>query len=202
MLRSAAVPQVTMEAVVDMTEAARLREAINASADVRVSYTDLIVRAAAAALKRFPGLNARFDGERLELCARIDMGLAVALPENRGLVVPVVRDAGALSLSELAVARGDLVRRAQAGTLTPDDMAGGSFSLTNLGSYGVRSFNPLLNVPQVATLGVGAIRAPAPGAPLEVALCLTFDHRVLDGAPAAAFLQHLAALLAQPYRLL
>jgi pyruvate dehydrogenase E2 component (dihydrolipoamide acetyltransferase) len=135
------------------------------------------------------------------------MGVAVALED--GLIVPVIRDAGSRSLAEIARDRADLVAKAQAGTLSLEEVEGGTFTISNLGSFGADAFTPIVNPPQCAILGIGRIVAKAVvvdaaagtlAARTMVALSLTFDHRVVDGAPAARFLQRVKHLVERPYQ--
>ncbi|MEP7357678.1 MAG: dihydrolipoamide acetyltransferase family protein [Anaerolineales bacterium] len=198
---------VTLTRDTDATELVALRERLladPASQDARPSYTDLLVSIAARCLLRHPHLNAHFDGEQLELFDAVDMGLAV--DTERGLLVPVLRDVAHKGLTALTRERTALVQRALDGSATPADLSDGTFTLTNLGTLGVDAFTPMLNPPQIAILGVGRIRAIA--APYQGAvairqamfLSLTFDHRAVDGAPAARLLADIAALVERPER--
>ncbi|MGD0727516.1 MAG: dihydrolipoamide acetyltransferase family protein [Spirochaetia bacterium] len=172
----------------------------------KVSYTDFILRAAAVALREHPLINSIIEGERIVLRAEINIGIAVAL--DAGLIVPVVRSADELGVRQIAAAVRDLADRARKGSLTPDEYAGGTFTLTNLGMYGITEFTPLINVPESAILGVGTIEESfrtGAGGVIEsrkvMSLCLTHDHRHIDGAPAAAFLGRIKALLEECYSL-
>ena len=167
-----------------------------------VTYTDLLAWVAIQALKQHPAMNATMEGDRLRQHATIHLGLAVAASD--GLVVPVVRDAGALSLSELSARARELTERARTNTSAPGELTGSTFSLTTLGSYEIDAFTPILNPPEVGVLGIGRIREaiiPVEGKPAlghMLMLSLTFDHRILDGAPAAAFLQTVKRLVESP----
>jgi pyruvate dehydrogenase E2 component (dihydrolipoamide acetyltransferase) len=200
---------VTLTAEVDMAEAAKLREQASAewarAGRPKLTYTDVVVKAVARALRDHPRLNSRLaDGEIRESSA-INVGVAVALDE--GLIVPVVRDADAKSLGEVSAQIRDLAERARRNALSPDDVAGGTFTVTNLGAQGVEVFTPIINWPECAILGVGRIaeRAVARDGRVEARptmwLSLTFDHRIVDGAPAAAFLARVKELLEAPYLL-
>jgi pyruvate dehydrogenase E2 component (dihydrolipoamide acetyltransferase) len=201
-------PHVTLTLPVDMTEASRFRQqvlpAIEKRDGVRVSFTDIVAKAAARALADHPYLNSTLTNNEITLHPAVHLGVAVSLGAD-GLIVPVVRDAQALSLGEFSRALKDLVAKARAGTLAPEEVTGGTFSLTNLGTFGVTQFNPIINPPQAAILGVCAITdaVVAAGGQPQVRpmmnLCLSFDHRVVDGAPAAAFLAQLKETLEQPY---
>jgi pyruvate dehydrogenase E2 component (dihydrolipoamide acetyltransferase) len=167
-----------------------------------ISYTDLIVKAAATALREHPLLNSTLVGNEILLCKEINVGVAVAL--EQGLIVPVVRDADKRSLPEINQALQELVGRAGAGTLSVDEVTGGTFTVTNLGMYGVDSFTPIVNPPEVAILGVGRITEHLVlvdgqvAARSKMALSLTIDHRIVDGAPGAAFLQTVVQFLEHP----
>ena len=170
-------------------------------------YTDLVVKATALALRDHPRLNATIAGDHIELLTAIDVGLAVALDD--GLVVPVVRAADALPLDRLARETARLADAARVGALTRADVEGGTFTVSPLGMFGIDAFTPVVNPPNVAILGVGRIRpevVPDGEGGFAVAermtLSLTIDHRAVDGAPGARFLQTVAALLAAPLRLL
>ncbi len=204
-------PHVTLNLSADMTEAQRLRAdllpSVEKAVGVRLSPTDIVVKAAAAALREFPYVNAHLDGDTLTLFDDIHVGLAVSLGEA-GLIVPVIKDVGRRGLGEIARARQDLAGRARAGQLGGEDVTGGTFTVTNLGAYGIESFNPIINPPQAAILGVGAIAdqvVAKDGAPVVrpmMGLSLSFDHRAMDGAPAAAFLQRVKEVLENPYLLM
>lgn len=171
-------------------------------ADIIPTYTDLFVKLSAAALLQHPLLLARWKEDYLELPAGIHIGIAVDCDE--GLMVPVIRNVPALSLPELAQRSRELVDRARAGSLKADELQGGVFTITNLGAFGIDAFTPIINLPETAILGVGCIRRePAVVddqiVPREqVALSLTFDHRIVDGAPAARFLQTIRDAVENP----
>ena len=202
--------QLTLTTDVDMEETVELRAEVGPElerrAGVHVSYTDLIVRAAAVALREHPAINVRWDGEGVRRITEIHIGIAVALDE--GLVVPVVRRADQLTLAQISAASRDLSERARANKLKPEEMQGSTFTVTNLGMYDVDAFTPVLNPPEAAILGVGRLhrRPVAVGERVEIratmVLSLTFDHRVVDGAPAARFLQRVKNILEHPYLLL
>jgi pyruvate dehydrogenase E2 component (dihydrolipoamide acetyltransferase) len=172
----------------------------------KVTYTDLLVKLTAAALRQHPRLNASWLKDTIVLNGEINIGLAVAVDD--GLVVPVIHNADKHGLSQLAVRRVELVAKAQAGKLSPDDIGGGTFTISNLGMYGVDAFNAIVNPPQAAILAVSRIAdrvVPLNGQPAVqpmINLSLSCDHRVVDGARGAQFLQTLAALMEDPLRLL
>ncbi len=201
-------PHVTLTLGVDMTEATRFRAqmlpAIEKTLGVRVSFTDIVAKATVRALADHPLLNSTLAGAEITLHQAVHLGIAVSLG-TEGLIVPVVKDAQAKSLGEFSRSLKGLVGKAKAGTLGTDEVSGGTFSITNLGTYGITQFNPIINPPQCAILGVCTITdtvVPVGGV-AEVRpimnLCLSFDHRITDGAPAAAFLARLKEILEQPY---
>jgi len=203
------VARVTLFTEVDFAEAVRFRAQLLAEFErrygARLTYDALIARACALALLDHPALNAHWTDEGPRLYDQVDIGVAVALPD--GLVVPVIRDAARRPLWDLARTLDELVARAREGRLGPDDF-GGTFTITNLGMYGVEGFTPIVNPPEVAILGVGAIqRKPVVvndtvAVRERVTLSLAFDHRAVDGAPAAAFLARVREVLEKPYILL
>ncbi len=199
---------VTLTRDVDATELAALRERLLADLPKdapRPTYTDFLISIVARCLPRHPHFNAHFDGEALELFDAVHIGLAV--DTDRGLLVPVLRDVAGLGLTALAQARTALVQRAVAGTVTPAELSGGTFTLTNLGALDIDAFTPVLNPPQVGILGLGRIRPvalPINGvlaARQGMMLSLTFDHRAVDGAPAARLLGDIAAFIERPDRI-
>lgn len=201
--------RVTLTAEVDATEFVRLRERLNVEAQTRgvtsVSYTDLLVKVAALALREHPGMNTRLVGSEIHRLSDINIGIAV--DTDRGLLVPVVRDAAQKSVLQIASDSMALVQRAQSGRYLPDDSAGGTFTITNLGMYGVEAFTPIINLPQCAILGAGRIKRKPVVVGDEIVirpmvwLSLAFDHRLTDGAPAARFLQYVRRLVEDPYLL-
>ncbi len=202
----AATAQLTITAEANLTALGVVLAALSETSETRFSYTEAIVRATALALREHPRLTARLSGSSLVYPERIDIGVAVALDD--GLIVPVVRDVDHKDLATLRAEIGALAERARSGAFAPADTEGACFSVTNLGRYRVDAFTPLLNPPQTAILGVGRAR-PRPAvvdgvivARTLVVLSLTFDHQVVDGAPAAAFLDALIDLLEGPERLL
>ena len=197
------IPVFQLQASADMTRVnalvARLRER---DPDVRVTVTDVLTKVCAQALMRHREVNAEFTEEAILLHPSANVGLAVAAPQ--GLVVPVIRSAERLSLSEIAGVRADLVGRARDAKLRSEDLEGGTFTISNLGMYSVESFTAVLNPPQAAIVAVGATEervVPVDGGTAVrpmVTLTCTFDHRAVDGAPAAAFLQTLKESLEDP----
>jgi pyruvate dehydrogenase E2 component (dihydrolipoamide acetyltransferase) len=196
---------VTYMSEVDATRLVRLRKNILeglTEGEPRPSITDLLIHLVCRVLAFHPQLNATFDGETIEQYQRV--GLALAVDTKRGLIVPVIPSAQDKSILELAQARTGLVEKALAGSLTINDLSGGTFTLSNLGTMGIDFFTPILNPPQVAILGVGRIRELPVARKGKIftrrvmGLSLTCDHRVIDGAPAARFLQDLCRLVENP----
>ena len=194
--------QLTMHTAADARALQSLRRKFKESPEAMglrdVTINDMVLFAVSRVLPQFPDLNALFNGDTLQLHSSVHLGFAV--DTVKGLMVPVVRNAQALSLRDIARESARLVKGCRDGGITPAEMAGGTFTVSNLGPFGVHGFTPVLNVPQVAILGVGAI-VPGPiqetdGAVTfvpQVALSLTVNHQVVDGAPGARFLQALAA---------
>ena len=183
--------QLTLTTEVGADELVAARE--RAQASLGLTYTDLLAWIVVQALKQHPAMNATLDGDRLRVHDAIHLGVAVAVPD--GLLVPVVRDAGSLTLEQLAARSRELTERARANASTPAELSGSTFSLTTLGFYEIDAFTPILNTPEVGILGIGGIHeavVPREGKIVigqVMTLSLTFDHRAVDGAPAAAFLQ-------------
>jgi pyruvate dehydrogenase E2 component (dihydrolipoamide acetyltransferase) len=194
-------PTVSLDISIDMTALKSAREKL-AAEKIKVSYTDLLVKLTAKALMDFPLLNSSVDGDSIIYKHYVNMGIAVALED--GLLVPVVRDAHLKGLAEISAEIKSLAESARAGTLNPDALRGGTFTITNLGMYGIESFSPIINQPEVAILGVNALAdtvVAVNGAALVrpmMKLSLTTDHRVVDGAVAARFLARLKKLLEEP----
>ncbi len=172
----------------------------------KVTYTDLLVTIVAAALRMHPRLNASWSEGKVTLKQEVHIGLAVAVEE--GLVVPIIHQADKLNLSEIARQREELVTKAHAGKLRPQDISGGTFTISNLGMYGVDAFNAIINQPQVAILAVGRIAERVvpvnsqPAVQPMMLLTLSCDHRAVDGARGAQFLDTVAALIEEPLGLL
>ncbi len=205
------VPHFFLTTTVDASALVALRQQIvqqqeAAGEEVRVSLNDLVVRACAVALRRMPEVNVSFAGDALIRHHRVHVGIAVAT--ERGLIVPVVRDADQKTVGQIAREARDLADRAREGKLLPRDYTGGTFSVSNLGMFGVEQFNAIINPPEAAILAVGAAtREPAEHAGQvtlrdRMKLTLSVDHRALDGAAGARFLQLLKTLLEQPLLLL
>ena len=198
-------PHVTVTTEADATALVSAREQLNAELKEKVSYNALLIAIVARALREHPQRNAYWDDGRVLLYQAINIGVAVDTP--RGLYVPVVRDA-TRPLIQLHRNLSDLLARALAGTVTGDDFAAGTFTITNLGMYEIDAFTPIINQPQAAILGVGRIlgKPVARGEQVVVrqmmTLSLSFDHRIVDGAPAAKFLQRVKGLIERPFALM
>jgi pyruvate dehydrogenase E2 component (dihydrolipoamide acetyltransferase) len=198
-------PVFQLGAAVDATEMLALREDLVSGLPEgapKPTLNDLLVKFAAVSLIRHPAVNSQFTGEEIHRYPNANIGIAVAAPN--GLVVPVISGAERLSIHEIAGVRADLVARARDGKLTLADMAGGTFTISNLGMFGVEQFTAVLNPPQVAILAVGAVKDEAVVVEGEIdiapllRLSLTCDHRAIDGADGAQFLQTLVALIEHP----
>ena len=197
----------TMEA--DATEFVSLRERVKkdtaGNLGFAIGYNDLLMKLAAIALKKFPYMNARLDEAAGLIRSMSDVHIALAVETERGLLVPVVRNVDCKGLVQVAVELRDVIEGARTGKASPDELSGSTFTITNLGMYEVDAFTPIINMPEAAILGVGRIKEQ----PAVVAgqlcvrkklwLSLTFDHRLVDGAPAAAFLQYMKNLIEDPY---
>jgi pyruvate dehydrogenase E2 component (dihydrolipoamide acetyltransferase) len=194
---------VTLTTTADATNLVNLRKQFQEAGGVVPGYTDLLVKLCACALKEHPYLNARWENEQVQLLDSIHVGIAV--DTEAGLLVPVLRDVPRLGLRELATQSRDLAERARERRLKPDEMQGGTFTVTNLGAFGIDAFTPIINAPEAAILGIGRIqRQPVVLGESQIAiqdvvtLSLTFDHRIVDGAPAARFLQRLVEMIKNP----
>jgi pyruvate dehydrogenase E2 component (dihydrolipoamide acetyltransferase) len=202
----ATAPDYAETVVVDLQRALDLRAELKQSSGAAPSVNDLVVKASALALREHPRAHGAYRNDRWELYERINVGIAVA--GERALLVPTIREADRLPLGELAARARDLAARARAGTLTPDDMADATFTVSNLGMFGITRFTAILNPPQAAILAVGAAERRAVVcdgrvvASIGAELTLSCDHRILDGADAAAFLGTVRGLLEYPLRLL
>ena len=166
------------------------------------SYTDLLVKAVVVALKEHPLLGAKLEGDEIVMPTEFNIGIAVAL--EGGLIVPVIRGADKLGVLEISDRVKDLAQRARENALEVDEVTGGTFTITNLGMFGIETSTPIINPPEVAILGVGRISqelALVSGQVVardKMSLSLTVDHRIVDGAPGAQFLQSLVRLVEHP----
>jgi len=202
------IPEFTLEAEIDMEAVARLRDELKAAGrEPLPSFNDFVVRAAALALREFPRLNASYEGTSVHAYSRVNVGIAVATDD--ALLVPTIHDADEKSVFELAAESRRLAEKVRDRSVGPDDLADGTFTVSNLGMFGVRRFTAVINHPQAAILAVGEVTA-RPAVIAEGALVarrlmdvsLSCDHRIVYGAEAARFLQRLRSLLEEPAQLL
>jgi pyruvate dehydrogenase E2 component (dihydrolipoamide acetyltransferase) len=201
------IPEFTVEAEIDMEAAAAMREELRElGREPLPSFNDLVVKATALALRRHPALNASYAGDRVLRFDHVNVGIAVATED--ALYVPTIPDADRRSVFEIAGLARDLVGRVDNGTIGLDDLREGTFTVSNLGMFGVRRFQAVINPPQAAILAVGEVaRRPAVGDDGEIVarylmdVVLSCDHRVVYGAEAARFLQTLKSLLERPVAL-
>jgi pyruvate dehydrogenase E2 component (dihydrolipoamide acetyltransferase) len=210
------VAAVTLTTEADATELVRLRRQWKKSAEASgsagtgmfpiPSYNDLLAKLVAQALLEHPALNARLEGDRIVQATTVNIGIAV--DTERGLLVPVVHDVHMKSLRQVAREAAELIAKARSGRISPAELQGGTFTITDLGMYDIDAFTPIINLPECAILGVGRIvpkqmvidaEAGQVGIRQMVFLSLTFDHRLVDGAPAARFLQRVKRYVEQPY---
>ncbi len=198
---------VTLTTRVDVTRLVAIREGFKQAADASAvpTYTDFIAKLSTNALEKHPLLAGRWEENRIVLPQPGHIHIGIAVDTDEGLLVPVLRDVSTLPLEELAQHSRELTARARSGKLTAAEMQGAVFTITNLGGYGIDAFTPIIHWPQTAILGLGAIRREpqfALGDRVEsrhvMTLSLTFDHRLVDGAPAARFLADLRAAMEQP----
>jgi pyruvate dehydrogenase E2 component (dihydrolipoamide acetyltransferase) len=203
------IPAASCWVEVDATALLELRDELVADLpDVRITPLAVVLRCCAVALRRVPALNASFDADAREIVHHDQVHLGVATQTDRGLLVPVVRDAGALAIPDLARRIEDLAGRARADALAPTELRGSTFTVSNFGAFGIDGGGPIINHPEAGILGVGRIAERPWVVDGQVAvrqvvqLSLTFDHRVCDGAEAAGFLRLVADLLERPTRLL
>ena len=199
-------PQVTLHSDLDATELVAVRNRNLTPTGKKISYNAYFVAAASRALAEFPAVNSQLADSGLVHFEVINIGLAI--DTERGLVVPVLKDVGKLSLLGIEAGLVDLVERTLNDKTLPEDFSGGTFTITNLGAFGIDSFTPIINPPEAAILGLGRIRAKPVavdgmlGIRQMVTLSLSFDHRLNDGAPAARFLQRICQLIEAPEKLI
>jgi len=200
------IPPVTLNTKADVTELLELRKRLNETSSIKISINDFILKASAIALSEAPYINASIEGSEIVYKPYINVGMAVALEE--GLIVPVIRNAERMSLKQIAARAKELSAKAREGKLLPDEYTGGTFTVSNLGMYGITSFTPIINQPESAILGVCAIEEELKMIGEKIVkrsvmgLSLTFDHRVVDGAQGAIFLNRIKFLLENPLEIL
>jgi pyruvate dehydrogenase E2 component (dihydrolipoamide acetyltransferase) len=207
MTQSSHNPHITMITEIDMTEVVQLRSEINSQHEkktgIRVSFNDIIIKAIADTLERFPKFNATLVGNELHMFSDINIGVAMALDE--GLIVPTVKNANKLSITEIAKETKALGKRAREGKLSADDLTGSTFTVSNLGPFKVDVFIPVINPPETAILALGQIKKMPVVDDDKIVIrhmitvSCAVDHRVLDGAPAGQFLASLKESLENPF---
>jgi pyruvate dehydrogenase E2 component (dihydrolipoamide acetyltransferase) len=196
------IPHFYLTKEVNASQLIGWRERVQQRVVEKVTFTDLLVKLVAVALSKHPHLNARWENQSIVVNDDINIGLAVAVDD--GLLVPVIAQADRLGLAELAARRKELVGRAKAGKLAPADMSAGTFTLSNLGMFGIDTFNAIVNPPEAAILALGQIAervVPVEGQPAiqpMMTMTLSCDHRIVDGARGAQFLQTLARFIEEP----
>lgn len=203
-------PRVTYNLELDVTNMKAFRSSLKdacAAEGAKLSFNHILMKICAKALTEFPYINASFDGKEIILHKDVNIGLAVAL-DNDGLIVPNVKGVQSKSVLEIAKETEDKIEAARKGALKPDDMTGGTFTITNIGMYGIESFSPIINQPELAILGVNAIIEKPVVVDGQIVirpmmnLSLTADHRVIDGAMAAKFMARIKQLVENPYLLM
>lgn len=207
MLRShTEVPAVTEDIKADVTELLSIRKSLNNSLETPITINDFILSATAKALRKNPGMNSILDGNGLLYKGHINLGMAVASP--KGLLVPVIRDADLYSITALSAKAKELSEKCRNGKLQQEEMEGGTFTVSNIGMFGITSFTPIINQPEAGILGVCSIEDQLKMIEGEIVnrnimgLSLTFDHRIVDGAEAAIFFKTIRDLLEAPLTIL
>jgi len=186
---------------VDMTNAGKLRE-VYKKKNVKISYNDIVLMAASRALMEFPALNAAIDGDNIVYHDYVNLGMAVAVDD--GLIVPNIKDADLMRLEEISAASKDLAARTRSNKLLLTEMKGGTFTVSNLGMYGLDSFTGIINPPESGILALGAIKKTPVVVNDEIvirpmmSITLSYDHRIADGAPAAEFLVRIKEFIEEP----
>lgn len=197
--------QTSHQISVDMTEAAKVRQAFK-SQDIKISYNDIVSYVVCRALREYPIMNSELTEEGILVKDYVNLGIAVALDD--GLIVPVIKDADLMGLEDISLATRQMAEKAKSGGLSPDDYKGGSFTTSNLGMFGLDSFVAIINQPESGILAIGAIKKTPVAVGDEIvirpimSLTLSYDHRIVDGAPAAQFLAAIKRYLEQPYLIL
>ncbi|MHA1830430.1 MAG: 2-oxo acid dehydrogenase subunit E2 [Candidatus Helarchaeota archaeon] len=202
------IPQLTYTSEIDMSEAIKIRKYLidlYSSENVKITLTDIIIKAVIEAIKKYPIFNSVLDENKIVIKDVINLGVAVST--DRGLIVPVIHNASSKSIKEISMSVRELANKARNNTLNLDDVSGGTFTISNLGMFGIEIFTPIINPPESAILGVGKIidkpiikEGRLKICPMMV-LSLTHDHRIMDGVDAAKFLQEIKMLLEDPYSL-
>ncbi|ACP54796.1 dihydrolipoamide acetyltransferase family protein [Saccharolobus islandicus] len=197
--------QVTLNIEINANSLVKIKNEVESKYSMKITYTDVLVKVVAKLIRSHPFLNATLEGDQIKIIEDVNIGIAVAL--DQGLIVPVIRNADIKPITEIVKESHELADKARENKLNPDEVTGGTFTISNLGMYDIDSFTPIINPPQTAILGVGRIRkAPVViGDNISIGyvmwLSLTFDHRVLDGHTAAKFLKELTEILEDENRL-
>ncbi len=204
------IPDVTLVIEVDMTDAMKVRKQVvsqfEAKYGARITFTDMIAKASAQALLDYPLANSSIHGNEIRISPDVNIGIAVAI--DGGLIVPVIRNADKKSIADVSIETKELAGKAKTNTLSGSNLSGATFTISNLGTFGVDIFNPIIVSGQAAILGVCRIADKPVVVDGQIVvrsmmnLCLSFDHRILDGAPAAQFLQRIKSLLETPWQLI
>ncbi|MDI2589736.1 dihydrolipoamide acetyltransferase family protein [Psychrobacillus sp. NEAU-3TGS] len=201
------IPVVTQDVKIDVTKLMEFRKQLNANRETKLSVNDFMLKAVAKALKKNKNILVSLDGDKIIQRAHVNLGMAVSLDE--GLVVPVIKEADKMGIEELSEAAKDLALRAREGRLNLDEYTGSTFTISNLGMYGVTSFTPIINQPNAAILGVNTIQSELDmddaGNVFKkqvMTISLTFDHRLLDGSAAAVFQLDVKKLLEEPINII
>jgi pyruvate dehydrogenase E2 component (dihydrolipoamide acetyltransferase) len=201
------IPVVTQDVKIDVTKLMEFRKQLNANRETKLSVNDFMLKAVAKALKNNKNILVSLDGDKIIKRAHVNLGMAVSMDE--GLIVPVIKDADKMGIEELSAAAKDLAVRAREGKLNMDEYKGSTFTISNLGMYGVESFTPIINQPDAAILGVNTIQSELDmddeGKVFKkqvMKISLTFDHRLLDGSVAAVFQLDIKKLLEEPINIL
>jgi pyruvate dehydrogenase E2 component (dihydrolipoamide acetyltransferase) len=198
---------VTVTMAMDMSEMVKLRKKLLSDIEkknhIRITYTDMLVKAVAKTLEEYPSVNSTLKDDKINILEDINIGVAV--DTKAGLIVPVIREANIKSFIDIALTTKELVEKARSGNLTLDEITGGTFTITNLGMFGVDQGAPIINPPEIAILGIGRIAQKPVVVDGKIVIrpmmniTLSFDHRVIDGALAARFLQNLKQKIEKPY---
>ncbi len=200
------IPAVSEDTKVDVTELLSIRKSLNESLETPITINDFILLATVKALRKNPGMNSKLEGDNLLYKGHINLGMAVATP--KGLLVPVIDDADLYSISGLSAKARELSEKGRNGSIQINDMEGGTFTVTNVGMFGITSFTPIINQPEVGILGVCTIEDQLKMIDDKIVnrkimvLSLTFDHRANDGAEASIFLKTIRDLLEAPLTIL
>jgi pyruvate dehydrogenase E2 component (dihydrolipoamide acetyltransferase) len=196
------IPPVTQTMKIDVSALLESREKLNRNGGTRYTINDFILKATAVALTRHPGMMASIEGDVVTTYHSVHLGMAVALDD--GLIVPVIRDAQELTLSGISARARDLAECAKKGALNPDETRGSTFTVTNMGMFGIETFTPIINTPEAAILGIGCVddELTLDGGQVKsrkvMRISVTFDHRIMDGAGPARFMLTLRQLLENP----